>query len=61
MSNYLDNKSMPTLGNAVLRADALAIPFDNMNWGNALSIAAQRELPAYFGQMNEAGKEPQSA
>lgn len=57
VSNYLNNKSKPTLGNAVLIADALAISLDDLCGRNAPSTAAQRELLSYFGQLNEEGQE----
>lgn len=57
VSNYLNNKSKPTLGNAILIADALAISLDELAGRNVPSTAAQRELLSYFGQLNEEGQE----
>lgn len=57
VSNYLNNKSKPTLGNAVLIADALTISLDELVGRSVPATAAQRELLSYFGQLNEEGQE----
>ena len=57
MSNYMNKKKAPSLSNAVLIADALAISLDDLCGRNAPSTAAQRELLAFFGQLNEEGQE----
>ena len=57
MSNYLNGKKVPSLSNAVLIADALAVPMDSIAGRNEPSTAAQRELLTYFNQLNEEGQE----
>ena len=57
MSNYLNGKKAPSLSNAVLIADALAVPMDRIAGRSEAETAAQRELLSYFNQLNEEGQE----
>lgn len=57
ISNYMNNRSKPTLGNAVLIADAIGVSMDDLAGRNEPSTAAQRELLSYFNQLNEEGQE----
>lgn len=57
MSEYLSNKSTPSVSKAVAIADALGISLDELCGRNVPNSAAQREMMRNMSLLNEEGQE----